>query len=389
MIFGHEGLPRSGKSLEAMRYVCDALAAGRTVVTNIAGIDHSFFSSHLGIPIDTIKRLLICIEAPKGMPEEQVVPYVKAEFLKHVINGCLWFWDEINQFWPPDRQPLSPDWAKFVTEHGHKGMDICILGQDLSELHKTWRGRLERYTRFTKLSMKGKEDSYHWSSLTNVGRGKFRQTAQGEKKYNTVFYGAYKSHEDGTDNKGNLKDSRFSIFQGKHKFFAILYGIALIFAVWVIADFWGGSGVSADDSATVPADSSQAEPRPSPVSEPVVTIQQAASQSQQEPSKPEPIDYLDNFAQKFQPRLSAIVDRKNLEPGKPAFDFVIDFLDPAYRVKERMNRADVASLGWSIERKPFGLLLTKDGVSHVIRPWPLDNFGKAPRETIAALKPRP
>ncbi|MDP2748639.1 zonular occludens toxin domain-containing protein [Pseudomonas sp.] len=389
MIFGHEGLPRSGKSLEAMRYVCDALAAGRTVVTNIAGINHAFFASHLGIPIDTIKRLLICIEPPEGMPEEQVVPYVKEQFLKHVINGCLWFWDEINQFWPPDRQPLSPDWAKFVTEHGHKGMDICILGQDLSELHKTWRGRLERYTRFTKLSMKGKDDSYHWSSLTNVGRGKFRQTAQGEKKYNTAFYGAYKSHEDGTENKGNLKDSRFSIFQGKHKFFAAAYVIALFFAVWLIADFWGGSGVGADDVEVSPAvaQATPSQPKQQPAAQAQPQLVQAQQSTQQ--SDPEPIDYLDKFAQKFQPRLSAILDRKNLEPGKPAFDFVIDFLDPAYRVKERMNRADVASLGWSIERKPYGLLLTKDGVSHVIRPWPLDNFGKAPRETIAGLKPAP
>lgn len=384
MIFGHEGLPRSGKSLEAMRYVCDALAAGRTVVTNISGIDHAFFASHLGIPIDTIKRLLICIAPPAGMPEEQVVSYVKAEFLKHVISGSLWFWDEINQFWPPDRQPLSPDWAKFVTEHGHKGMDICILGQDLSELHKTWRGRLERYTRFTKLSMKGKEDSYHWASYTNVGRGKFRQTAQGEKKYNTVFYGAYKSHDDGTENKGNLKDSRFSIFQGKHKFIAAIYICALLFAVWLIADFWGGSGVGADDvQPSAQPSSTTTQPAASHVAKP------APAQPQQvEPDpEPQPIDYLDTFAQKYQPRLSAVLDRQKLEPGKPAFDFVIDFLDPAYRVKERMNRADVASLGWSIERKPYGLLLTKEGVSHVIRPWPLDNFGKAPQQTIASLKP--
>lgn len=385
MIFGHEGLPRSGKSLEAMPLIVDALRGGRTVVTNIAGISHAFFEKLLALPLHTVQRLLICIEPPRGMPEEQVVAHVKAEFLKHRVKDSIWFFDEINQFFPPDRQPLPPDWAKFVTEHGHLGIDVCILGQDLTELHKTWRGRLERYTRFTKLSMKGKEDSYHWSSLTNVGRSKFRVTATGEKKYNQLYWGAYKSHEEGTNNKSNLKDGRFSIFQGKHKFLLVLYAVVLCFAGYYIVSFWSGDAVKqaepAQHQAAQPAQAPN-QPAPKQVPAPITDVTQVTV------TKPVPIDYLDDFATQFKPRLSAILDRQNPQPDKPAFDFVIDFLDLSYHVKERMNRADVASLGWNIERRPFGIVLSKDGVSHVVRPWPMDNPGKVPRDTVASFKPQ-
>ncbi|MEF9673136.1 hypothetical protein QNM99_16955, partial [Pseudomonas sp. PCH446] len=64
------------------------------------------------------------LSAPDGMEEDKIIPYIKEQFLAHKINDSLWIWDEINQFWPPDRQPLSPEWARFVTEHGQLGIDV-------------------------------------------------------------------------------------------------------------------------------------------------------------------------------------------------------------------------------------------------------------------------
>ncbi|TEN10078.1 zonular occludens toxin domain-containing protein [Pseudomonas aeruginosa] len=217
MIFGHEGLPGSGKSLEAMVHVVNSLLSGRTVVTNISGIDHRAISEHLAIPLPTVQQLLICLEAPDELDEDAKVAWVKGQFFANRHHDCLWIWDEINQFWPPDRQPLSADWAKFVTEHRHLGIDILIMGQDLTELHQTWRKRLQRYTRFTKLDMMGKDDQYHWASYSSAGRLRFKQTASGKKPYNKDFFGFYKSHDDGTANVANYQDKRFSVFQAKHK----------------------------------------------------------------------------------------------------------------------------------------------------------------------------
>lgn len=390
MIFGNEGLPRSGKSADSMNHIVDSLRHGRTVVTNIHGINHKAIAEYLVIPAPTVEKLLICLEPPKELDEDQVVVWTKEQFLKHAINDCLWIWDEVNQFWPVDRQPLPAEWAKFVTEHGHKGIDILIMGQDLQEMHTTWRRRLQRYTRFTKLDMMGKENQYHWASFNNCGRNKFKKTAEGKKPYNADFFGFYKSHEDDTTNKGNYKDKRFSIFQGKHKFLFGLYGVALICACVYLYDFW--QAPAATDKKTASVDSHEAVNSP-PKAEPKTTktvvhsdpVTDAAKQVTADP----PIDYFDDMATRYQIRLGAIIDRKNPQPEQAAFEFFLDFLDPSYRVKERMRRVDVAALGWAIERQPYGLVLTKQGKTHLARPWPLDNFGKVPKETIAALKPTP
>lgn len=384
MIFGHEGLPRSGKSLEAMKHVCDSMMADRTVVTNIAGISHEAIAEYLAIPLPTIKRLLICLEPPEAVraDEEKVVPWVKAEFLKHAVNDCLWIWDEINQFWPPDRQPLNAEWAKFVTEHGHKGIDILIMGQDLTELHQTWRKRLQRYTRFTKLDMVGKEDHYHWASYTSVGRLKFRRTADGKRPYNKAYFGFYKSHEADTTNKGNYKDTRFAIFQRKHKLFALAFVVLLGWCIWYFLDFFNPEphGIEVEETtAAAPAPAQQIPKAPattvSEIASEVVTVEVA------------PIDYLDGFASKYDLRLAGLIVRSDPQAGKAVFDFQLDFVDPGYRVKERMNRADVASLGWAIEHHPYGIKITKENKSYIARAWPLDNQLKVPKQSLADMKP--
>lgn len=385
MIFGHEGLPRSGKSLEAMQHVVDALRHGRHIVTNVHGINKRAIADYVGIPVHSVELLITCLEAPAGMDEDEQLKWYKQGFWDHRINDSLWIWDEINQFWPPERQPLSADWAKFVTEHGHLGIDILIMGQDLTELHQTWRKRLQRYTRFTKLDMMGKEDHYHWATLTNVSRGRFKQTAQGKKPYNKDFFGFYKSHRDETTNKGNYKDSRFAVFQTKHKVWAVLFALALVGALWNIWGFWHPKSVEgAKPLGAKPEHSQSAQPAQVASAKPADS---KPADKAKEKEEPQPIDYLDKQAMKYDLRLSAIMDRKNPEPGQAAFEFVVDFLDGSYRVKERMSRKDIASLGWAIDRKDFGLVISKDGKSYVVRPWPLDNFGKAPQQQIAALKP--
>ncbi|QZX80498.1 zonular occludens toxin domain-containing protein [Metapseudomonas otitidis] len=388
MIFGHEGLPRSGKSLEAMQHVVDAIRHGRHVVTNVHGINKRAIADYTGIPIHSVELLLTSLEAPQGLDEDQQLKWYKQAFWNHRIPDSLWIWDEINQFWPPDRQPLSADWAKFVTEHGHLGIDILIMGQDLTELHQTWRKRLQRYTRFTKMDMMGKEDHYHWATLTNVSRGRFKQTAQGKKPYNKDFFGFYKSHRDETTNKGNYKDARFSVFQTKHKFLAVLFGFALVASLWYVWGFFHPEAPEVPQTAEASqADSPSPPPAPAAPAEPAPPTKADAEPVAEQPQEPQPIDYLDRYAMKYDVRLSGILDRKDPQPGQAAFEFVVDFLDAGYKVRERMSRRDIVSLGWTVERHDYGVLIAKEGRSYVVRPWPLDQYGQAPQRQIQALKP--
>ena len=108
------------------------------------------------------------------------------------------------------------------------------------------------------------------------------------------------------------------------------------------------------------------------------------------PTKSDAIDYFDKYASKYDLRLAGILERKP-DPGdtRPWFDFQIDVIDTAYRVKERFDRKSLAALGWAIERTDYGIKLSKQDVVYVVRPWPLDNYGKVPNKTISDLKPGP
>jgi len=389
MIFGSEGLPRSGKSLESMQHIVDSLIKGRTVVTNIHGIDKKAMSEYCVIPLPTVERLLITLDRPVGLDEEQVVAWTKRSFLENAVTDSLWIWDEINQFWPPDRQPLPADWAKFVTEHGHLGIDILIMGQDLTELHTTWRKRLQRYTRYTKLDMMGKEDSFHWASYSNAGRNRFKRTSEGKKPYKKEFFPLYKSHRDETQNKDNYKDKRYGIFQTKHKIWGLIFVLILFSAFYYLYNFFQHPHIASKadgvDQAPTHVDPKSVKEevkvkQPEPTDSPVGAVAAAA--------KPDPIDYFDKLATKYDLRLSAILERTPYEGDtRPWLEFQIDALDSSYRVKERFNRASIVALGWSIERTDYGIKLSKQDVVYVVRPWPLDNFGKVSNKAIADQKP--
>lgn len=380
MIFGHEGLPRSGKSLEAMQHVVDALLAGRTIITNIYGINHQAIASYVALPLDAVKRLLVCLEAPSELDEEKKVVWIKAQFLERRVKNCLMIWDEINQFWPPERQALPAEWARFVTEHGQEGIDVLIMGQDLTELHATWRKRLQRYTRFTKKDMMGKEDEYHWSSLSNSGRGRFKQTAAGSRPYNKDFFGFYRSHKEGVTNKSNYKDGRYSVFQAKHKFWMAIYAIFLLAGAIYMWQWFHPSEpekpvkAKTDNPAQIVSkateDNKVAIKKPEPKKEAAVKADEPAREERIA------IDYLDKIAQKQKLRIGAFVDWDTAQPGKRKWDFVLEALDDSFHVRERFSAADVYALGWDIEKTDYGFRITKQGVEYVLRPWPIDLTGR-------------
>ena len=43
---------------------------------------------------------------------------------------------------------------------------------------------------------------------------------------------------------------------------------------------------------------------------------------------------------------------------------------------------EIEAFGWQYERTGYGLLLTKENKSYVIRPWPLDIFGRASEKVL-------
>lgn len=237
MIIFHEGMPRSGKSFAATKdHIVPALKAGRRCYVRIDGIDFAKLAELAAITEDRCRELLT------ELTEEDVqhLPSISIE------NDSLVVLDELQNYWPAQKAALSPEMTKWVAEHGHHGLDVLCMGQLLKDCHRTWVNRTNRKIQFVKKDMLGKPDDYKWRMFTGSpdsrGNVKFVEVQQGDGTYDPAYFGCYKSHSAGTENKGTYVDDRANIFKSAmfRKWLPIL-GVCVLSAIgYIIYLFSGG-----------------------------------------------------------------------------------------------------------------------------------------------------
>ncbi|WP_444925111.1 zonular occludens toxin domain-containing protein [Microbulbifer sp. DLAB2-AF] len=370
MIVFHEGLPGSGKSYEACTmHILPALKQGRRVVTNIEGINHEKFSQLTGIPQTMLEGFLICIYHGEEPDVEKRAQLQKQSILEHSGKDALIVIDEIQNLHPSGREKLSPEWMRYITEHRHDGLDIILMGQDRRDCHNMWRRRIARVITFTKQTAVGRDGHYTWAAYEATKPEVYKKISSGSRKYEPKYFGLYSSHTGGTNNKDTYKDDRANIFKTSGFRVWLPGGIAaLCFALWHLAGFF--STPEAQAQTPVPAAQEQPLPTQPEQAKPVPVAQ--APESKPEP-KWQPLDTFDEMANRYRPRLSAVV-----WAGKEVFAQV-DILDNSHHVKDRYDIAALQDLGWSVEYRPSGLLLVKAGRRHLVRAWPLDKYGQVNR----------
>lgn len=236
MIIFHEGMPRSGKSYAATQdHIVPALKQGRRMYVRIDGIDHAKLADLAGITEERCRELLT------ELTEEDVHKLDQIE----IENDSLVVLDELQNYWPSQKAPLSPGMTKWIAEHGHHGLDVLCMGQLLKDCHRTWVNRTNRKIQFVKKDMLGKPDEYKWRMFTGSpdarGNVKFVEVQKGDGKYDEKFFGCYKSHSEGTDNKGTYVDDRANVFQSAmfKKWLPIL-GAAVLAAIGYLVYLFNG-----------------------------------------------------------------------------------------------------------------------------------------------------
>ncbi|MFT3847858.1 MAG: zonular occludens toxin domain-containing protein [Propionivibrio sp.] len=225
MIIFNEGLPRSGKSHDAVKsHVFPAVRAGRRVVAYIEGLNPEKIAAAVGVEAETVKGLITVLTRDD-------VP----EIWKHCGKDAIVVIDEAQNYWPSQRQPLKPEMQRFIAEHGHDGLDIVLMGQCLSDVHPAWRRRVSQKVVFTKMEAVGQATRYTWISYKASSPEKFHESQKGPllgESYDPVVFECYKSHNDGTENKDTYKDPRGNIFNSA----AFRYGLPIA----LLAIFYGG-----------------------------------------------------------------------------------------------------------------------------------------------------
>lgn len=214
MIVFHEGLPRSGKSYEALKeHIIPALKAGKKVISNIDGVNLEEIAKYLGVPPYTLEDLFqsFFIQGDMDAQKKKLYSLVKAE--EGFTTDTLVVIDEIQILFPSERNKLPEHWIEWISEHGHHGCHVVLIGQDRRDCHNLWRRRIQRVISFSKNTALGKEDSYRWDLYEARRPEKYIHVSGGSKKYDPAIYPCYKSHSHEDVNKENYSDSRAVVWK--------------------------------------------------------------------------------------------------------------------------------------------------------------------------------
>lgn len=391
-IYSHEGQPRSGKSYEAAVYVIlESIKKGRKVWAYIEGLNHKKFAELANITIEQCHELLVEIN------EDDVKNIPKKCYDEGWKDGWVVI-DEIQDFYPSGRQQLDKITTKFITRHGHEGLDVLIMGQSLSDVHKLWRVRTQQKTQFLKQDAIGKQDSYLWTvfraKLDANGNPKFNKISSGSKKYEQKYFGLYQSHSEGTENTDNHIDSRANVFKTPLFTRIIPSFLALaFFAFYFLYGFFTQSLVNENKTESVNTAVKKddivkytqpkiIQPR---LKNNLEEIKIATLKKKTEALEKEldllknPPDYISNLITKNRPRLQML-----LYTGKKTLGY-IEFLDSSFRSKERLSLIQLKSLGWDYKLVDDYLVISKNDDSHIVTAWPIEPFAKSSNHATKRL----
>jgi zona occludens toxin len=352
-----------------VRRVIPALKAGRKVYAYIEGLNHEKFAEVTGLPVERIKELLFQIEA------DQV-----KDIYNRVENDSLVIIDELQDYWPSSRNRLDEDITRFITQHGHRGLDIICMGQDHRDCHSLWKRRIDQLYTFTKQDAIGRPSKYAWQSFKQRN-GKFEKLNSGTEEYESKYFGLYLSHTKDTTNKETYNDDRANIFKTKaFRLYLPAVAVGVIFAVWyLVGIFTGDRAVVKVQQADKTRLVSAAPVAAAPIGEP----KPAPPKKEELPKTLNHEQYIEQVMSNYKPRLAGLL--RGRSRGVEKIIAHIEFLDETHHVKERLDLTQVKSLGWSVTVKPYGLLLTKGKTDVVVTAWPIDVYGKVSNHTANQL----
>lgn len=191
MIYAIVGRPRSGKSYESVAYhILPAVKKGRKVVTNVS-LNIDFFVQVFGEPV---RDLIEIVDGQLNQYGKMDRPFSSHEHYTDDWRdengvGPLYVIDEAHMVLP-NRQ-LDSKILEFYSLHGHYGIDIILLTQNLRKIHRDIKDMIELTYYCAKNTALGSDKSY----TKKVRVGATTETVNEEqRKYRKEIFPFYKSH---------------------------------------------------------------------------------------------------------------------------------------------------------------------------------------------------
>ncbi|MDD3482996.1 zonular occludens toxin domain-containing protein [Azovibrio restrictus] len=226
----YTGRMGSGKTYEVVSVVIlGALARGRRVVSNIAGLNYEAMKALLvesGIPPEQVGQLVQITHAQVEEPQFWRTDKDEAEGVDSFIQpGDLVCLDEIWRFWEGFASRKMPARVmNFYRMHRHFAhpetgvtCDVALITQDPGDLSRRVRAVVEETYRMEKLTAVGMAKRYRVDIFSGCGsRPQFLRSLQ--RTYEEKYFPLYKSHSQAKDDSAGPKeeniDRRGNIFGG-------------------------------------------------------------------------------------------------------------------------------------------------------------------------------
>lgn len=200
----------SGKTYDAVRQMINLLKQGRTVRTNIEGIngpDQRKMIAHLtGISIWDLDKKLIYYDDEKDRIRIQY-------FWKEIEPNDVGIWDECHKYWNSRnwKSACNNETAEWMAESRHKGNDILLITQAQKKLETNIRDIISWRYHYTNLRQFGPLGAKSYSIKAFYDNGDVGFTGA-PKRYKKEIFLCYKSV---VNNKVLLKNG---ILKGKNVF---------------------------------------------------------------------------------------------------------------------------------------------------------------------------
>lgn len=389
MLVFNEGVPRSGKSYDAVKnHILPALKKGRTVFARLNGLNHEKIAAYLGIDVETVRERLIHVPTSKVVETFQAVRpaanddgdgYASWTIPAHLQNA-LFVIDEVHEFYVTGRAPLPEPVEQFFALHGQNGMDGVIMTQAYKRLHSVIRARIERKNQFQKLTVVGLKGRYRARYFVTIAPDKYEKVGGDTFKYDPKIFPLYDGYAPGATNVEVYEGGGKSVWS-KLARPLIIAAVVLCFVVPILNRFAHGD-VKLSKAPATPAHmtppAKAVEPG-APGIEKAAPVKSAALPTNhhgtyETEGMPAEVAYVFEMSQQARPRVAAMVEGRNGVVG------IIEWREDQGHVLERMTFDELRSMGVTVDVMPYGLKIGWQKQVIVATRWPVDMPGTIPSD---------
>ncbi len=248
-ITAYVGPPGSGKSYALVsEVIIPAVASGRRVLTNVAGIKPDLIAELAGkragaggrlgsvVPFDGLESA-----KPGFWPSES-----DAGSSSGLQAGDLLVMDEVRLYWPA-REAFPRHVNDFLRFHRHwvsadgVATDIVLASQLITDFHRDYRGLIEKSFRFKKLNTLGLGKRVVWNMWEGSTQRKNESVANGTVKLSPDIWKAYGSYRGNVSGVEQQTDKRANVLRSP-KLWAMIAAMVVVgcFAAWQLGSFFAG-----------------------------------------------------------------------------------------------------------------------------------------------------